>query len=205
MKMKRSNRGLTLIEVLIASVILVVISLAIYLLIERGSSTYATASRHAALQASARQIVERLCEEVRVANPLTMIGTTTYTNVLDPSTGTGFLSFQKAETFDIAVGTTTWGPTVTYTSQPSAVDLDNDGNYDDAIVRTCLEDLDGDGTPETLVTSKLSDYVKKGSFVVTYTPAANKVTVAVTLMLTDTKGKVVTTTVSSTVIVRNPG
>jgi prepilin-type N-terminal cleavage/methylation domain-containing protein len=202
MKMKRSNRGLTLIEVLIASVILAVISLAIYLLIERGSSTYATASRHATLQASARQIVERLCEELRIANPLTLKG------------GPGKLEFQKRLSFDPVTGVTLWGPTVTYFTQTSVLDLDNDLIEDDQLLRTGMEDTDGDGTPDKVVTSKLSDYVKKGSFIVTSVvppanptpndPLSNKISVALTLMLTDTKGKVVSTTVSSTVTVRNP-
>jgi prepilin-type N-terminal cleavage/methylation domain-containing protein len=196
MNMKRSSRGFTLVEVLIASVILMVISLAIYLLIDRGSSTYATASRHATLQANARQIVERLCEELRVANPATVIG------------GVGTLSFQKRLSFNPVTGVTQWGPTVTYFTQTSVHDLDNDGTLDDQLVRTGMEDLKPDpldGIPETLVTSRLSDYVKKGTFIVTSIPAANKVTIELTLLLTDTKGEVVSTKVSSTVIVRNPG
>lgn len=182
--MRRGNRGVTLVEVMIASVILGILTLMIYGLIYRGSTTYAVASRHNTLQRNARNALDRIAEELRIANPDTLVAG------MDGG-GVGTLQFQTSTGF--SGGATTWGPMIRYTYEASSVDANNNSIQDEG--RLVREDL-GSGVKATIC-----DYVKKGGFVLSQT--GQRVTITLTLVVADEKNKEMSSTVSTSIVLRN--
>lgn len=153
--MGRRARGLTLVEVMIGSVVLSFIVMAIFLLVHRGGTTYATASRSESLTRGARVVLDRISEELRIANPDTLIFNSTS------------LSFQMSTGF--AAGETIWGPTITYQYELSDVDANCNSVKDEGrLVRQ-----------QSGQTVRLCDYVKAGGFVVK--KDGNKVSLTLTL------------------------
>lgn len=140
--MRRSARGLTLVEVMIGAVVLSFIVMAIFLLIHRGGSTYAYASRNETITRGARVVLDRISEELRMANPDTLIFSTTS------------LRFQVATGF--AAGETVWGPMITYQYELSDVDANTNGVQDEGRL---TREQNGQ-------TVRLCDYVKAGGFAV---------------------------------------
>lgn len=181
--MKR--RGLTLVEVMIALGALALITLAIYALLHAGSSTYANASRRDTLQMNARRVLDQIAEELRLANPDSFI------------LSSGSILFNKAVGF--SGGTTSYGSTIEYAlrayTDPKAhfVDANHNGVPDEA----CLERTqDGE-------TRKLCDYVKLGGF--TAVKTGQTVNLRLTLIVADDKHTIVETSVSTSIVMRNPG
>ena len=190
---RRSARGLTLLEVIIASAVLFVISAAIYALLLRSSKTYHESARLNTLQRNARIVLDRMAEEIRIANPDTLMITTGSS----PS-----VRFQMMVSFN--AGVTTWGPTFVYRATDPAgadklnpVDANNNGRLDDVML---VRHEDGAATDDMIV---LSHYVKTGGFVVTHDSAQRKVTITLTLAAKDERNQEVSVTASTTVHIRN--
>lgn len=62
------NKGLSLLEVLIASAITAVVSVAIYLVLQNSTVTYANMSRLGDIQDRARRLLDQMANEVRLAD-----------------------------------------------------------------------------------------------------------------------------------------
>ncbi|HEX7899115.1 MAG TPA: type II secretion system protein [Planctomycetota bacterium] len=195
--MKRARRGFTLIEVLIASVILAILLGAIFILVFQGGSTYADASRHVTLQRNAREVLERIAQELRYAQPVP-------THVASP----GYLQFKKSIGFDGA--NTIWSKDITIQTNPSQADANNNGIADDLqLIRTATDHLVGGVPTGAPVTSILCEYVK--SFTVTYSDwektkdvdtRVHKYELSITLAVMDEDQKEMSTTVTTTVVLR---
>lgn len=181
--MKNMRRGLTMVEVVIASAVMLFIISAIYALVYRGSDTYSTVSKQNTLQRNAQIVLDRIAEDLRNANPDTLI------------VGANSLSLQVASGY--AAGSTTWGPTITYSVETSVVDANNNGvTSDDGCI---MRRIPGLSPPEAV---RICDYVPLvGGFTTARTGSV--VTVTLTLGAKDQANKDIKTTVGTSVVLRN--
>lgn len=170
--MRNRTRGFTLIEVMISLAILAIIVLAIYALIETGSTSYNSTARKDTLERNARNALERLAEELRLADPGSVKVPLAASGDL-AADGSTILTFRKAESYTKADidpntgailngnnGQTNYGQDVSYFVEASGADANNNGNSkDDArLVRSSFE-LQKDGSYK-LVTSTICDYLQ---------------------------------------------
>ena len=181
--MQRRNDGFTLVEVMISSVVLGVLVLAVYALLHQGSASYADASRDNTLQENSRRVLDRISEELRMANPATLI--------VGTQTSGGSLSFQVSAGFKS--GVMTWGTVIQYQLQPSIVDANTNSIQDDyKLVRI----QDGQSV-------KLCDYVQAGGFVLSQ--AGTRITITLNLGMVDEKRRPVASSVTTSVSLRTRG
>src|SRR5262245_55425885 len=75
---RRNDKGLTLVEVMIAAFILVIVVVAIYLLIFRSSRAYTEASKMATLYENARRTLDEMANELRLGNSTSAVITSSY-------------------------------------------------------------------------------------------------------------------------------
>lgn len=171
--MRHGKRGLTLVEVMIAAAVLSFLTLLIFGLVHRGATTYASASRHETLQRNARVVLDRITEELRMANPASLV------------VGTNSLHFQVSTGF--SGGKTTWGSAIAYGYELSDVDANSNGKKDEGrLVRT-------QGGQKV----RLCDYLKAGGFVVSQ--SGSRVTITLILAGED----VADTSVTTSIVLRN--
>lgn len=183
-----AGRGLTLIEVTIASAIFSVLAFTLYLMLKTSSDSYASGNLHATLNGQARNILDRLTRELRDSSVVTF----------KPSfpNGATSLSFQMNSGF--SGGKVTYGPAITYAFAYEPGELDNgkddnnDGRVDEGrIVRT-------EGGKSVALTRD----AQEGGL--TFTQAfGNTVTVKVTLERLDEERRRVTYVRETTLQVRN--
>lgn len=192
--MKRGNRGLTLVEVTIASVVLLFLTAGVFALIYRGSSTYSYTAKKNTLQRNAQIVLDRISEELRTANPDNIVASV------------GYLSYQVPQSVSSA-GIVTWGSTFVYATEDSFVDADNDGNKKTTDFELRLMRYD-QAAPADKV--KLCDYIKrydsttkKGGFVAAYDNASRKLTLSITLVAVDDLNKEIEIVVSTSIFLRN--
>lgn len=171
--MRRGTRGLTLVEVMIGSVVLSFLVLAVFLLIHRGATTYASASRHETLTRGARVVLDRVSEELRMANPDTLV------------VGTGSLTFQVSSGF--SGGKTAWSSAIEYGYELSDVDANNNGKKDEGRL---VREQGGQSV-------RLCDYVKAGGFVVSR--SGNRLTITLVLAVENAPD----TSVTTSIVLRN--
>jgi prepilin-type N-terminal cleavage/methylation domain-containing protein len=69
---RRRDRGLSLLEILIASAIVVVVSFALYLILWNSTVTYTNVSRKGDIQDRARRLLDEMANEVRLADRTTL-------------------------------------------------------------------------------------------------------------------------------------
>lgn len=190
--MREKTRGLTLVEVLISLGVLMVIALAIYALLETGTSTYNTTTRKDSLQQNGRNALDLLAEDVRISNPDSF----TCSGVSDsgkPRHGTTYLKFQKSTGF--SAGVTTWGTDIEYFVESSSADSNNNGVVDEGrLVRTYINDKG------KTVKAAVCDYLEPGGF--TVVESGDTLTITLKLLVVD-GAKPIRSTATTTILRRN--
>ncbi len=192
------RRGVTLLEVMIAMAILIIVAVAFYGVLAASTEAYATDTALASIQDQARKMVDDISEDFRLADRTTV--------VIGTLNGSGTLTFRKS--IDYAGATPVWSPTdIVWQVDLSDVDANNNGVVDEGrIVRTgpagridtASTKTIEDGAPETVTKTH---YVKSGGL--SFTANGSRVLISVTLMTVDAKGRVIETTVQTSVTPRN--
>ena len=199
---QRGNKGLTLIEVMIAAFVLAIIVVAIYSLIFRSSRAYSDGSKMGTLYENGRRALDEMANEVRLGNSASSIITTAYNgaNKLDVPI------FTRLEPDSIQpdpnLKNSLFETALTLRLEPSPVDANNNGNTGDdwKLVRTRVT-TDVITAAVTTTTTNLCDYIKPGGLV--FTKSGGNIIITLTLHVADDKNKIQERTVSTSVSLRN--
>lgn len=173
-----SRRGMSLLEVMVASAILVLVGAIIYAVLSGGSKTYDATTRLTHIQEQGRRVVDEMAGELREADLSTLV------------VGANTVTFRKNTGF--AGGVPTWGPNITYSMQASTVDANENGGGDDRL----LQRAQAGSNPLTL-----THYIAPNGLVFTLT--GSNLLIRVTLRSADGSGKTITAFVESSVTLRN--
>lgn len=194
---QKSVRGFTLLEVAIYGAILVFITLAIFALITMGTTSYGNGSRQNTMERSARVSLDRIAEEFRTGHPDTLVVGSAYVGkVLCPYVEFKTVTFKSvadyaAEGKTVTEGTLEYSTAIRYAMAKSIVN----GNNNDASVEDDFK-LVRIQNGETIT---LCDYVKS----YTVTQSGTKITVTLVLAMMSDKNVEMTTTVTTTLTMRN--
>jgi hypothetical protein len=203
MKRKR-DAGFSLIEVIIAGVIFVLVSGALYMMLFSAGNTYGNMSMLGDSQERARRLMDDIAKELRMADSATVVISTT---IAANDTITFKIPAVDATTGKVVVdvsGNPTWTTNIVYKMEydtntgastgPNTIWLtDQNVNkaYDDyRITRTY------NGS-----TQRLARYIKSGGF--TFTKTSDNVVITMTFFSLDHKNKIIDTTLRSSVTLRN--
>ncbi len=199
---KQKTRAFTLIEMMVSIAVLAIITLAIYALIEAGSTSYNQTSRLNTLQQNGRRVLDELSEELRIANPAPGAFT------ISTETGGSRIQFQRVmekhrdgkDGYDTSTGTVNYTDPIQYYVENSPADVNNNGIVDE--FRLMRKDL---GTGKV---SMISDYLQTGGFTVTREPTdlnqpVTSLVLTLKLMVADSKQKLIQKTVTTKVTIRN--
>ncbi len=217
----RSNGGLTLLEVMIASLILAVISSAIYLVLFNATVSYTNQTRLGDIQDRARRVLDEMANEIRQADQASiqitaLNGAQAVTfrvpKRFDPANANPDLRVVWSTTADNAAFYTAGSPypayafTVRHFYEPSPVDANHNAIQDEGrIVRVLVDPATGSEIAGTR--RVLTDYVKPGSLVIASsddgTGSGIKVALGLTLMIGDYRNKTIETRLETTVNLRN--
>jgi len=181
--MRRLKRivGFTLIEVMIATAILVIVASAIYGIFAGSSRFYATTVSLEHIQEQARRGVDQIAEELRLADQATLVITTV--------SGSNQVVFRRITGF--SGGAPQWSANITWNYQTSPVDANGNGVVDEGrVVRT----LNG-------VSITLCHNVLQGGLV--FTRTGDNVLIRLTLIGLDGQGKLIQTFAETSVTLRN--
>lgn len=210
---RAKNQGVTLIEMAIYICVLATITLAIYALIHFGSKSYGTTTRKNTMQQSAMIVLERMAEELRNAHPDD--GWLVGKDVDIDGTELPFVEFKPViwrtkEELDAlypasaphAAGQIEVGKLVRYQFQKSSADANNNGVKDEGKITRTQEEEQKDGSYLS-VTSDICHHVKLSGFVLTELTGPLRLQITLTMAVVDEQQKEVTSTVSTTVLLRN--
>ena len=181
---------MTLLEVLIASAILVTVLSVVYMLLLTTHESYTTGSRLADIQGQSRIVLQQLAEELRQAGRSNIVVSDTNEE------GDREIQFQVNTGYDGS--TIIWSTPITYRSIPviheTANDKDDDGNglVDE---RRLVRIQDGD-----MVT--LTNWLKEGTMDVSWNGSSVKITIELERM--DPKRRPLLASGQTSVEIRNP-
>jgi prepilin-type N-terminal cleavage/methylation domain-containing protein len=200
--MKRHRqRGMSLIEILIVTVILSIVAGAIYMMLWSSGNTYGSLSMLGDTQERVRRLMDDMAKELRMADNATVQITTSITAndtitfsmpQVDPATG-------KAMTD--ALGNVLWTTPIVYKYEYDTntgtstgfllADQNNNGITDDyRVVRT----FNGK-------TLRLTRYIKMGGL--SFNKVGDNVVIQLTFFSLDSKNRIIDTTLRSSVTLRN--
>ncbi len=215
--MRNHRSGLSLLESLIASVILIVISSAIYLVLFNASATYTNETRAGDIQDRARRVADEISRELRA-------GDTTQRLSLNKNTRSNTLSFRVPKRVDAATGNIIWSDNddtanpgfynagspypatpvvVCYRYETSAVNADNNTSTTEGrIVRTLQVPGGGDIANTRRI---ISDYVRPPAVGGEIFQRGNDDTVLIniTFLTVDDRNRVMERNIQTSVSVRN--
>lgn len=184
---RRRGRGVTLMELMIAMVILLAVSSSVYAILSSSTTSYTNQTRLALLQDNTRLALDQMANELRQADRSTLAVTT----VGSGSQATQVVTFHAPTGF--AAGKTTWSGVMEYRFGNSALDNMVDGvTGEGSLVRV-----------ENGVTRRLCDYVKPGGFLVTR--SGNNLKITLTLVINDERNRVLETVLDTSVTLRLSG
>jgi len=177
---------MSLIEILVATGVLAVLASLVYALMANSSQTYASVVRLTHIQEQARRVIDELDQELRVANPATMV----FTPTVNPTQ----VQFSVLTGYDTATKTPQWGAPITWGYQARTaqqVDANENGLLDEGtIVRT-----------QGGRTITKCQCIEAGG--VTFTVTGNYVVIRLTLISVDAKKLVMRTYLETSVRLRN--
>lgn len=191
MSRKRKDRGVSLLEVVIAAAILGIVAYALYLVLMNSTVTYTNQTRLGDIQERARRVLDEMAKELREAD-LTNTQITTNSTYNCQS-----IRFKKVTGYNQASNTFTWSPWIEYKFELSPVDANNNGNPNDdgRIVRS-------EGTAPNVKTVRLTDYVRVPGGM-TITRSGENVTIQVNFRIADYRNKILETSLSTSASLRN--
>ncbi|MBI2933404.1 MAG: prepilin-type N-terminal cleavage/methylation domain-containing protein [Planctomycetes bacterium] len=174
-------RGFSFIEILIAVAILALVLGATYAVLASSMRSYTNQSNLAAVQERARQVMDEMIKELRMADKDTLIiGQLNGSGRIDCAVATGY-----------AGGKVVLSTPIQYQCEPSPVDANNNGQQDESRLVRIQEG-------RTLV---LCQSVKTGGLTITRT--GNNLTVKLEVIATDEANRELSTVVESSVTLRN--
>lgn len=182
---------MSLIEITIASVILFIVSAAIYLILFNGSVFYTNQTRLGDIQERARRVLDEMANELRMADRNPLFLTITQNPAGTPDT----VSFRVPTGYIAATKTITWSGIITYGVELSTLDANNNAVQDEGrIFRT-----------EGGVKRILTDYVTTDGLKIVRTAVGNDLILKVTLtfLIADAWNKPIRTTLETSVTLRN--
>jgi prepilin-type N-terminal cleavage/methylation domain-containing protein len=190
---------MSLIEVLVAMVLLSIVAFALYMSLQSSTTTFTNVSGVGTIQENGRLALEDLAKELRSADQASFVVTTV--------NGSSQLSFRYATGY--SGGAVTWSPTIIYNVETFA------GHNGQTL---CRWDTSKPMPPQPLpfLRKWCSDYLQPGGFVVTPNPlAAKNLQISLYLQIPDSLGKMLKTgtpppqtsgypTVQTSVTMRDP-
>jgi prepilin-type N-terminal cleavage/methylation domain-containing protein len=190
------DRGMTLVEVLVAMVILTIVAYALFMSFQSSSTTFTNVSGAGTIQENGRLALDDMAKEFRSADQASFVVTTV--------NGSSQVSFKYATGY--TAGAVTWSPTILYNVQTLA------GHNGQTL---CRWDTSKAGPPQPLpfLRKCCSDYLQPGGFLVT--KAGTNVQIQLYLQIPDSQGKMLRTgtpppvgsgypTVQTSVTMRDP-
>lgn len=179
--MKHPCRGMSLLELLIAAIILSLVVVTIYSVLESSAQSFATGVRLETIQDNARRVVDQIAEELRMADATTLI--TSVHNNADR------IQFRNVSSY--TGGAIVWSSTIEYRYEPSTIDANENGKADDGkIVRV-----------QNGQTQTMCDYLKQGG--IKFTRSGNNMYIKLTLINADGRYKQTETFVETSITLRN--
>jgi hypothetical protein len=170
-----------MIEIIIATAILVIVVTSIYGLLAGSSRFYSASVSLEHIQEQARRVVDELAQEMRLADQATLAITTV--------NGSNQVVFRRITGF--VGGVPQWGTNVTWNCQSSAVDANGNGVVDEGrVVRTF------NGVSIT----KCHNVVTGG---LTFTRTGDNILIRLTLIGIDSQRKLIQTFAETSVTLRN--
>lgn len=180
--MRQNERGLTLVEVMIAMAILGLVTAMFFSVVLRSSRDGTNAIRRATIEENGRRVLDEIANEVRKADKATILITSTGTpanNTVTFRVPTGFVS-----------PNVTWSTNIVYQYEVSAKDMVQGVTNEGRVVRI------QDGKKVVLC-----DYLKPGGLVVTRT--GDNLVIRLTFVVNDELDHVLETSVETKVTLRN--
>ena len=182
MRPNRKTSGFTMLEVMIASAILVIMASAIFSLLAGSSQFYSTSVSLEHIQEQSRRVVDEIAEELRMADQATLAITTV--------SGSHQIVFRRIT--GVTGGVPQWSTNITWNYQTSAVDANGNRIVDEGrVVRTF------NGRAIT----KCHNVEQGGGL--SFTRTGDVILIRLTLIGTDAKGKLIRTFSETSVSVRN--
>lgn len=191
------RRGLTLLEVLVASVIMSALAAIVFLVLQRSTDTYSNESVHLSLEEQGREVLAQIARDLRDSSAATM---TTGDVPVPVTEGSKYndLRFQVNTGYDLDLREVQYARTVRYRWRMAADEVANglDDNGNGLADEGYIEKSDRFGK-----VTKICDDVKKQGL--TFLIGARLVTVTLELEQRDLKGTLIHRKIVSTVELRN--
>jgi prepilin-type N-terminal cleavage/methylation domain-containing protein len=223
--MRKRQHGFTLLEVLIASAILVVLVLFIFLLLSSTTDHYNVQSIQVALDAQGREALNEISKDLRMSKMDALVNAATGVRITTPSDTATYSDLQFRLPGPLPAGTRqleqfrqdpdrlltrrvryTWIPESGETAA-DGVDNNRNGLIDEGMLQKIEEDLNPDGTVIATRKSRICPDVKRNglTFKVPATGGAGRVELTLDLEKLDPKSRkrTITRTVQTTVELRN--
>lgn len=180
----RRDRGLTLVEVIVAMTILAAVLGMFYAMLFRSTTTYTNVSRMGNIQENGRRVLDEMANELRLADRATIV----ITNAGTGASQTQTVNFRIPTAF--APPNVTWSAPIEYRFETAPVNM--------------VQGVTGEGRAVRLEGGRrrtLCDYVKPGGLRITRT--GNNLTIRLVLVVNDERNKILETSVETSVTLRN--